>query len=371
MSQLTSKICVLFGGESAEHEVSCRSARFVLESLGKKTDQLIPVGITKEGRWYPWDQAIPDEFCPPKDKPSFEIGDFSPKALFSRIFGLAQPLSPEHHVVFPVLHGTFGEDGTLQGLCELAGVSYVGSDTLGSALAMNKVLAKEVVGSLMPIVPYRSWDLNGWQKNKKELLEQVYSSLKPPYFVKPVSLGSSVGISKVERPELLEAAIEVAFLYDREILVEEGLESPRELECALLGDSQNLRTSQIAEIVPQKGGFYTYEAKYLDPQGMKARIEAPAQIPAELSLEIQKKSREIFQKCHLSGMARIDFFYDESRGGLYFNEVNTIPGFTSISQYPALWRLEGLDGPELCAELIEIAKRRGLQIGSLRRGKPI
>lgn len=368
------KVCVVFGGQSTEHEVSCRSAAFVFKHLPAHKYEKVAVAITKDGRWLP--QTILPEWTDPGVQSitiqdnggiSYIMEDLGPKAMLKRLFGLedSQTLSAGKYVIFPMLHGTFGEDGTFQGLAEMAEVAMVGSNTLGSAIAMNKSVAKELASSHgIKVGPYHWFNRSEWERKFNEIESMILKDLKFPLFVKPCSLGSSVGITKVKGQDKLRNAIETAFQFDTEVIVEQGI-SARELECAVLEDMSGLHASGVAEIIPMQAEFYTYEAKYQDDSG--AKLETCANIDSSLVERIQKASLLIFKACRLNGMARIDFFYEQQTDTLYFNEANTIPGFTSISQYPVLWQLAGVGGEELCDRLVQLACARGIEKSKLKR----
>lgn len=347
------KIGVIFGGRSGEHEVSLVSAVSVIKALNKKKYQVIPIGIAKNGQWL----AMGDPLRALKEKnlklTKLATPIINPKkGTFLRVGDKEIKVD----IVFPVLHGTYGEDGTIQGLFEMANIPYVGSGVLGSALGMDKVIQKQLYEQMgLPIVKY-VWFIN-WGKQKEEsrkkILRHIEKKLKYPLFIKPANLGSSVGISKAgDRKELIKA-INLAARFDRKILVEEGVKNPREIECSVLGNDQP-GASILGEIIPS-GEFYDYNAKYVDGK-------STAQIPAKLPKGVAQKIREIAIKAYKSldsaGMARVDFLVEKQTNKIFLNELNTIPGFTSISMYPKLWAATGLAYPKLLDELIKLALER-------------
>ena len=321
------RLVLLFGGQSAEHEVSCVSATSVLGALDKDRFEVTPVGITTEGQWVLAD-LIDGGLVP--DGPEVD------------------PLRALAHTdaVFPVLHGPMGEDGTVQGLLEVAAVPYVGCGVLASALAMDKAVAKVVMDAAgIPQVP----SVTARHGTDGRLDD---AELSWPRFVKPANMGSSVGVSKVASPGELANALELAFLYDEWVLIEEGV-TAREVECAVLGGLEPQAT-RLGEIVP-KAEFYDYEDKY---SGEGAELFVPADLPDEVHEEARRLAVAAFAALRCDGLARVDFFYEEGGRGLLVNEVNTMPGFTPYSMYPQLWAAEGLEYPRLLDRLVELAFER-------------
>jgi len=260
-------------------------------------------------------------------------------------------------VVFPIIHGPYGEDGTVQGLLELANVPYVGAGVLGSALGMDKAVSKSVFAAHgLPLVPYLTITSRQWQTAPQEVTDRVASSLGYPVFVKPANLGSSVGISRVASDGDLGPAIRTAFDYDRKIVIEAGVPNAREIECAVLGNDEPEASLPGEIVVSHRDGFYSYEAKYLDPSGATPRI--PADLTPEMTERVRRLSVAAFRALDLAGMARVDFFLDARDGALYLNEVNTIPGFTAISMYPKMWEATGLSYPDLLTRLVTLAIER-------------
>ncbi len=361
---------ILFGGKSAEHEVSIRSARNVLAALDPSKYEPVLVGIAKDGSWRSGDSS----------RALLESGDGSLRALVSddapvalvpapRNGGAASPggacgpaalidlesRSPVESVdvVFPVLHGTNGEDGTVQGLLRLADIPFVGPDVLGSAAAMDKDVAKKLLRDAgIPVAPWVTLRSPAPGKDLEIPLRTIREELGYPCFVKPCNCGSSVGVSRVESEAGLAAAIHEAFRFDRKILVERGIKG-RELECSVLGNRDPV-ASVPGEVIP-KGSFYSYEAKYVDEDG--AALEIPAKLSEADAARVRDMAVRAFTALECEGMARADFFLADS-GELLVNELNTIPGFTSISMYPKLWEATGLPYAALVDRLIELAIER-------------
>jgi D-alanine-D-alanine ligase len=343
------RVALLFGGRSAEHDVSVLSAGNVFRALDPARYETVPIGITRSGTWL---------LCPVEDgKFPTAVPESGPRvalipggsgrlAILPETGGAAPDLTRAVDVLFPVLHGPFGEDGTVQGAAEIAGVAYVGSGVLGSAAAMDKDAAKRLMrdGGL-PVARFLSFGRGGAPS-----FEAVEWELGRPVFVKPARLGSSVGISKAGTREEFAEAVAEAFRHDRKILVEEFVRG-REIECGVLeGEDGSLTASPPGEIVPSnRHGFYTYEAKYLDEQG--AAVKVPADLPRDLGDKVRKLSIEAFRALGCEGLARVDFFLRED-GGLVVNEVNTLPGFTNISMYPKVFEAMGVSYPELVDRLI-------------------
>lgn len=317
------RVGVLFGGQSEEHEVSIRSAQSVIEHLNRDKYEVYPIKIEKSGTWF------------------FKDFQVSPE----KIFFSPCVLKKNFDVIFPVLHGPYGEDGTVQGLVELAHLPYVGPDHLSSAMCMDKGVMKDMLNGAGLPTP-KSLSLQSFD------VEKILDTFVFPLFVKPARLGSSVGISKVYSEEELLPALEESFKYDERIVIEEGIEG-QELEISILGNLDP-RASLPGEIIPTHD-FYSYEAKYLDENG--ARFILPAKISPEKTKEIQELAIKAYKTMRCEGMARVDFFMEKG-GNLLINELNTIPGFTSISLYPKLWEVSGLSYPDLLCELIDLAIQR-------------
>ena len=387
------RVGILFGGRSGEHEVSLLSAASVLKAIDRTRYEVVPIGITKQGRWLisgDAERLLAGDF---PDTGTLRAGDpqhTAPAALLAKGQGVIVPpmpaaeggggalvpferdassISPAHDVlqldvVFPVLHGTFGEDGTMQGLFELAGLAYVGSGVLGSATGMDKEVMKRLfLAAGLPITKHVTFLRHEWQQTPKKVIAKLEAALKYPFFVKPANLGSSVGISKAHDRKELGPAIDLAAGFDRKIVVEQAvggrgnrakMGKARELEVAVLGNDEP-KASVVGEIVPGKE-FYDYEAKYLS-EGSQAII--PAKLTKKQSQQVQAMALDAFRACDCAGLARVDFLLEAGDSGrLYLNEINTMPGFTSISMYPKLWEASGMKYRDLISRLIELALER-------------
>jgi len=349
------RLGILFGGRSGEHDVSLVSAASVIKALDPEKYEIIPIGITREGRWRIGSGALQllPQVLETGEPVTPSVDPTGPKLLPMSASVPDRGPKPEVDVIFPVLHGTFGEDGTVQGLLELADFPYVGAGVLGSAVGMDKDVMKRLFRDAgLPIVPWQLVLRSEWEKNPDAIRRRIEAKLRYPLFVKPVNLGSSVGISKVHGRRELTAAMSLAAQYDRKILVEKGIDA-REIECSVLGNDRP-EASIPGEVVPVNE-FYDYEAKYLK-EGSELRIPAP------LTPQQTKRVREVairaFQAVDGAGMARVDFLVDRKRGTIYVNEVNTIPGFTSISMYPKLWEATGVPYSELLDRLVSLALER-------------
>ena len=360
------RIGIIFGGRSGEHEVSLASAASVIANLDKDKYEVVPIGITKEGSWLlgvepPQLQATeqhitsdtnPDETLQQTTAVTL-TGDPSLRRLIPVRSNEQLGAEGALDVIFPVLHGTYGEDGALQGLLEMANVPYVGCGVLGSALGMDKEKMKMVFGSVdLPIVDSLTYRRNQWERSPEEIMDAVEDHIGYPCFVKPVNLGSSVGVNKAHDRDELKHAIDVAAEYDRKIIIECSIDC-RELECSVLGNDEPL-ASVVGEVVPSNE-FYDYNAKYIDG---KSQIDIPADIPHITAENVRRWAVQAFLALDLSGLARVDFFMEKETGKVYINEVNTIPGFTQISMYPKLWEASGLSYSQLLDRLIELAIER-------------
>jgi D-alanine-D-alanine ligase len=351
------RVAVLFGGRSAEHEVSCLSARSVIDALDPARTEVIPIGITREGRWHrvAGPPALPSETgrMPEITEESGSVVELAAEGASTEIVGVDGSREPID-VVFPVLHGPYGEDGTVQGLLELAGVPYVGAGVLGSAIGMDKDVQKRLFRAAgLPVGPYEAVRESVWIDDP-ETVEAAAEALGYPLFAKPATLGSSVGVSKVHGSQDLAGGLEEAFRYARDALLEKSAEGAREIECAVLGNDDPV-ASLAGEIVPRDHEFYDYEAKYLDESG--AELLIPADLEPGVLEDVQRLAVASFVVVKCAGMARVDFFLlgeDE----LWLNELNTIPGFTSISMYPKLWEASGLSYGELVERLLDLAVER-------------
>lgn len=347
------RVGVIFGGRSGEHEVSLRSAKSIIDALDKNKYEVIPIGITKEGNWLTTNAALgllPEAvMTAPEREPVALVGAPAHQGLV-RLSGKNLSSGEKLDVIFPVLHGTYGEDGTIQGLLDLADIPYIGCGVLASSTGMDKVIMKKLfVANDLPVGKF-TWCLrSNWEKSRKEILSQVEAEIGFPCFIKPANLGSSVGISKAKNLVQLEQAIDLAAKYDRKIIIEKGINA-REFEISVLGNDSPI-ASLPGEVIPG-AEFYDYNDKYIDN---KTQFEIPAKLSSEKVAEIKKIAIQAFQAIDASGLARVDFFLDRSTGEWLLNEINTMPGFTSISMYPKLWEASGIGYKELIDRLIELA----------------
>src|SRR6202049_1736848 len=317
------RVAVIYGGRSGEHDVSLRSAKSIIDAMDPEKYKVIHYVISKEGKWRP---------TPITPEPH---------------------MNPEIDVVFPILHGTFGEDGTIQGLLELAELPYVGAGVLASSASMDKEVMKRLAKERgLPVVDYLVMSSNVMSSNNVSNVESVCSRFDFPVFVKPANLGSSVGISKARDCEELKSALELAASYDRKVIVERGIIG-REFECSVLGNEDPVAAIPC-EILPSRD-FYDYDDKYLLE---KAETGIPAHLSPEQTAELQKLAVECYRAVECEGMARVDFLLESATNKLYINEINTIPGFTSISMYPKMWEYSGLAYPKLLDRLINLALDR-------------
>ena len=345
------RLAILYGGRSAEHQVSVVSARSVMEALDPDRFEVVPIAITRDGAWLlpdrsPLELTASDGALPEVDPAGTEVA-VRPE------HGLADAGAGPVDVVFPILHGPFGEDGTVQGLFELADLPYVGSGVLASALAMDKAMAKVVLAQAgLPQAPYLVVPERDWRADPDRVAAEVSGRLAYPVFTKPSRLGSSIGITKVKTPADLAAGLAAAFAHDPKALVEQGIVA-RELECGVLGNDAP-EASVVGEVVPGHE-FYDFEAKYLDDA---LKLEIPAPVPAGVRDRVRELSLRAFQALDCEGFARVDCFYEEATGRVLLNEVNTIPGFTPKSMFPMLWAASGLAYPDLVARLVDLATER-------------
>ena len=385
------RVGILFGGRSGEHEVSLLSAASVLNAIDKDKYEVVPIGITKDGRWLTAEHAenllTGKLMLEPRNLRAGDPETTSPAAVLARGEAVLVPPEPVHRqsglvpfqtdaglmrrasdrainvdVIFPVLHGTFGEDGTIQGLLELADIPYVGAGVLGSAAGMDKDIMKSLfIAAGIPIVGHVTILRAAWEKDPKKVQKLVESKLPYPVFVKPANLGSSVGISKAHNRKELGPAIEEAAKFDRKIVIEQGVggkkDKAREIECSVLGNDEPV-ASVPGEIVPGKE-FYDYTAKYVD-EGSQLII--PAKLTKAETKKVQELAIAAFQAVDCSGLARVDFLMDpgppSKERKIYLNEINTMPGFTAISMYPKLWAASGLAYADLIDRLIQLGIER-------------
>lgn len=346
-------IAVLCGGQSPEHEISMQSARNVVHALNSKKYRILLIYISKQGEWFLLNSIDVLEKMMKDSRNCVEQMQkiYVPFGENKKWMTLTpEPTYHDVDIVFPVLHGTHGEDGAMQGLLELANIAYVGSGVLGTAICMDKEVSKQLLTAAGILTA--KWIVSSQQEAKKLHFDTVVSQLGLPFFVKPANAGSSVGISKIKSREQFWPAIDMALQYDHKILIEEYI-AGQEIECAVMG-SESPESSLPGEIVLHHE-FYSYEAKYLDPDG--AKLEIPAKLPAHITQQIQKIAQDVFKTLQCDGMARVDFFVKED-GRIYVNEANTIPGFTQISAYPKMWAASGLSYGNLLDKLIELAFKR-------------
>lgn len=352
------RVAVLYGGRSGEHEVALQSGASVIHHLDREKFEIIPIGVDKNGKWHRAPPSVLQHQT--KSLPIYEKE--------SEIH-LPANVSTEKtfDVVFPVMHGTMGEDGTIQGLFELADIAYVGCGVLSSAVGMDKDVAKKLVKAAgLPVAEYFSVKLGEWNLHSAQYKSKVKDEIGYPCFIKPSNSGSSVGIHKVKKESDLDAAMKDAFQYDTKVLIEKAV-AAREIELSVLENSsygQAPKVSVAGEVIPQHE-FYSYEAKYLDENG--AALKIPSELTADQLKEAQRIAKEVFLALECEGMARVDLFLDKNSGQFYFNEINTIPGFTSISMYPKMWEASGLKYKDLLSELIHLAMARHERRKKLKR----
>jgi len=352
------KLGVLYGGRSGEHEVSLMSARSVLSVIDRSKYDVVEIGISRQGQWFVgenlwtniqherYEDLLPAIFLPVPQNPGIYTQQNGQMTLYSAL-----------DVVFPVMHGTYSEDGTLQGLLELADIAYVGAGVLGSSVCMDKGLFKDVmIANDIPTLPYLVLNRTEIEKDLEACLDKAEGIAPYPLFTKPANLGSSVGISKCTgRSDLMEGMLQAA-TYDRRVVIEQGVSNAREIEMSVLGNEEP-KASVPGEVVP-KDIFYTYAEKYINDT---ADLLIPADIPADLRAKLQEIAVRAYKVTDCAGMSRVDFLLDRDSGEFYLNEINTIPGFTKISMYPKLWEAAGLPYPALIEKLIELALARKAQ----------
>jgi D-alanine-D-alanine ligase len=352
------RVGVLFGGRSGEHDVSLHSARAVMAALQQAGHDVVPIGITREGRWLVGGD-------PHRALSSGDMGGEQSVSMLPEPGGTGLVAVGGDHisqsraavgaldVLFPVLHGTYGEDGTVQGLFDLAAVPYAGAGVLGSALGMDKVVQKSLWRGLgLPVVDYLTLQRRELERDSEAVMDRIEQTFDYPCFTKPANLGSSVGVSKARNRTELHLGLQQAARYDAKLLVERGIDA-RELECGVLGNDDPI-ASVVGEIVAG-ADFYDYRAKYVD-SGSQAII--PADIDPDLARRVQRLAVEAFKAVNAAGLARVDFFLDRSNGQLYLNEINTMPGFTEISMYPKLWQASGVSFSELVTRIVELGIER-------------
>jgi D-alanine-D-alanine ligase len=357
------RIGIIFGGRSGEHEVSLASAASVIRALDPERFTVVPIGITREGRWI----SSPDALSKLMDRRA----DGEPERVLlpePHRQGLIEPgRSVEEpirvDVVFPLLHGTLGEDGSLQGLLEMAHMPYVGAGVMASAVGLDKVVQKQIFGrARLPVASYSWFTAADWEAGELSAVRRVEAAVRYPVFVKPANTGSSVGISKARDRRELRAAVAVALEYDRKVIVEHAIRGAREIECSVLGNDDPI-TSVLGEVFPSNE-FYDYDAKYVDG---KSTSIIPAKLPRNVTKRIRELAIQAFRAIDSAGMARVDFFVTRGRNRIVLNELNTLPGFTAISMYPKLWEASGLSYPKLLERLVELAFERHREKGALSR----
>ncbi len=385
------RVAVIYGGRSAEHEISLLSARFVVASLDRTRFEPVLVGIDKDGRWSLQTEAallatpadpklvILDRAGPPASPAPWpttataEGASGGPRGwALSAGGGAALAAAADDQgidVVFPVLHGPMGEDGTVQGLLALAGVPHVGAGVLGSAVGMDKDVMKRLLqADRIPIVSHRVVRIADWERGRDAVLAGLERALAfhgpdQAAFVKPANLGSSVGVSRANSSEELARGIDEAFRWDTKVVVEQGVTGVRELECAVLGNEDPIASRVGEVVVTHADGFYSYDAKYLDAEGSTTRI--PADVPPAVEARIRELATRTFRALECEGLARVDVFLAPS-GEVYVNEINTLPGFTAISMFPKLWEASGIGSKELVSRLIDLALARAARRAKLR-----
>jgi D-alanine-D-alanine ligase len=367
--QRRTRIGVIFGGRSGEHEVSLASARSVMAALDPEKYEVVAIGITKDGRWLAGDPMS----VLAEGRGASRAVTLLPEPSTAGLLALDQagavhpPARPaaglsvvaELDVIFPVLHGTYGEDGTVQGLLELAGLPYVGAGVVGSAVGMDKAIFKQVMmANDLPVLPWRLVTRREWLADPEGVLDMLEAALPYPVFTKPANLGSSVGISKCRDRAELAAGMADAARYDRRLVIEQGIHRARELEVSVLGNEEPI-ASVVGEVRPRRD-FYDYVAKYVASPGSEDESELiiPADLPPAVADAIRSLALRAFRAIDGAGLSRVDLLLDDASGALYVNEVNTMPGFTSISMYPKLWEASGISYPELLERLIGLAVER-------------
>jgi D-alanine-D-alanine ligase len=376
------RVGIIYGGRSGEHEVSIASAAAVVQNLDKQRYEAIPIRIEKDGRWIiadrlPASSSAAEVIEQTRAQTAHRLGRGGREAHLLAHPGDEQIMTIERgnspmitglalDIVFPVLHGPYGEDGTVQGLLELANIPYVGAGVLASAVGMDKAVAKLVFAAKgLPQAKYLVVLRSGWTAAPAKIKKDVSSKLGYPVFVKPANLGSSVGISKAKSDAELPAAIELAAEFDRKIVIEAAVPNAREIEIAVLGND-NPEVSVPGEVIPSRE-FYDYQAKYLDDD---SRTIIPAKLPAKVTADVKRLAIEVFLALDCAGMARVDFLMDGGSGTLYVNEINTIPGFTTISMYSKMWAASGVSYPELLDRLITLARERHTEKQQIRTSLP-
>ncbi len=346
-------VAVIFGGQSSEHEVSLNSASMIISNMNEEKYYIIPIGITKEGQWLIYDGPVEHIKTGEWKKygtPAIISPDATQKSILKIVGGRIKEIPVD--VIFPVLHGKWGEDGTIQGLFEMAQIPYVGDGVLSSSVSMDKVFTKIIASNANIQQAKYLWFYDHQLKQCEEIVKQIEKELQYPCFIKPANTGSSIGISKAHNREELEKALHYASQFDKKIIAEEFIDG-REIECAVLGN-ENPIASGVGEIF-SAGEFYDYDAKY---NNAASKTVVPADLPQEITEKIREIAIAVFKAVEGSGLARVDFLIQKDTNCIIFNELNTLPGFTSISMYPMLWEAEGKTKKMLIDELISFALER-------------
>ena len=349
-------VAVLFGGCSVEHEISLISARSIIKNIDTGVFDIIPVFITKSGKWLKVDlqKFIEDKLDYSDDHCYIPSLGFDEKPKLYQLESGRLAGSVEVDIAFPVLHGTYGEDGTVQGLFELMGLPYVGASVLGSAIGMDKIAMKSVlIKSGLPVTDFIGFNSDEWEKDSQNIRKKIEQEIGFDCFVKAADLGSSIGISKVNKSEDISEAVSDSLKYSKRVLVEKAVNNCREVEVSVLGNDDPI-ASLPGEVMPERE-FYDYVAKYDDDS---TSLEMPANLSDEVVAKLRELAVETFKALDCSGLGRVDFLIDDMSGDIYISEINTIPGFTSISMYPKLWEITGISYSELIKRLLELAEQR-------------
>ena len=365
---------LLFGGRSCEHEVSVTSARSIYKAIDNKKYKVSLIGIDKTGRWHladNFEQLVTDGEVKANNKigeVTLSLHDGGNLTGLSTTTVTLPACIPKLDILFPALHGTFGEDGAIQGVFEMAGIPYVGCGVAASALAMDKILAKKILKNAgIPQADYLAVKQTQWQNAADEITTEAEKKLGYPLFIKPANAGSSVGVNRVTGRQELSPAIQTAFQYDNKIVIEQAMQNCREVECAILGnssDDEGINASVVGEIIPG-GEFYDYQTKYLDD---KSQLIVPANLPEKVATKIRQLARQAFIEIDAAGLARVDFFVNKKTNQITLNEINTLPGFTPISMYPKLWQATKIPYDELINKLITLSQKSHKQKTNLKRG---
>jgi len=347
MSDPRKRVGIIFGGRSSEHDVSILSAKSVISAMDPNKYLAIPIHITKQGTWH---SACITQLDLPGEAIVLLPGQTTPYRLQSLKKGLNNPIDQTLDIIFPLIHGPFGEDGTLQGLLEMSGIPYVGSGVLSSALGMDKALMKAIfLHHGLPVVQHQVVSRNTWQNHPQRVQATCLAELPLPWFVKPANMGSSVGITKVKQISEFAKAMDHAALFDRKILVEAGVSDAREIEIAILGNEEP-QLSVLGEIITHFE-FYDYHAKYLDES---LQLIVPAKVHASTLQTIHEIALKAFFAIDCAGIARVDFLVRRTDNAVFLSEINTMPGFTNVSMYPKLWQASGLAYPDLIDKLLNL-----------------